>query len=119
MIIYFTLISKLIPLYLIIFLGFLAGKYLKAQKETLASILIYIIAPIIIFHGVVSTPITLGIISIPILFFIVCSFMCLLFFSIAKKHWQDTTSNILAYMAGSGNAGYFGLPVAVAILVKI
>lgn len=102
-------------MYLIIFLGFIAGKYLKANKETIASILIYIIAPVIVFHGVVTTKISLNILSLPIVFFSVCSFVCLVYYQLAKRIWSDETKNILAFAAGSGNTGYFGLPVAVAI----
>src|SRR5690348_8810287 len=44
-----SLLIKLIPLYCVILLGFLAGRYLHAQKETIGSLLIYIIAPFVIF----------------------------------------------------------------------
>ncbi len=113
--IFLSLLVRLIPLYLIIFLGFIAGRYLKAEKETIASILIYIIAPVIVFHGVVTTKINLTTLSLPVGFFVVCSFVCLLYYQLGKKLWSDATKNILAFAAGSGNAGYFGLPVAVAI----
>jgi len=113
--IFLNLLIKLIPLYIIIFLGFIVGRYFKAKKETLASILIYTIAPVIVFHGVVTTKIDLATLSLPVVFFVVCSFICLLYYQIAKKIWFDATKNILAFAAGSGNTGYFGLPVAVAI----
>jgi hypothetical protein len=113
--IFLSLIIKLIPFYIIIFLGFIAGKTLPAKKETFASILIYIIAPVIVFHGAVTTKITLATLSLPVVFYMVCCFVCLLFYLLAKSIWSDATKNILAFAAGSGNAGYFGLPVAVAI----
>lgn len=113
--VFISLLTKLIPLYIIIFLGFIAGKYLHAKKETLATILIYIIAPVIVFHGVITAKINLATLSLPVIFYIVCSFICIFFYWVAKSIWSDTTKNILAFAAGSGNAGYFGLPVAVAI----
>src|SRR3989338_969274 len=113
--IFFSLILKLIPLYLIIFLGFLAGKYLKAQKESIASVLIYTITPVIIFHGVVTTEINLGVLMLPAIYFSIATILCLTFYKFTKKLWPDNTRNILAFAAGIGNIGYFGLPVAVAI----
>lgn len=113
--IFLTLIAKLIPLYLIIFLGFIAGKYLNAKKETLASLLIYIIAPVIIFNGVVTTKINISSLSLPVLFFLLACFSSIVFYKLAKYIWKDTTSNILGFTAGTGNTGYFGLPVAYAI----
>jgi predicted permease len=42
--------------------------------------------------------------------------MCLLFYKISTYIWKDATRNILAFATGTGNSGYFGLPVALAIL---
>ncbi len=115
MTIFFTLLFKLIPFYLFIFLGFIAGKYLRAHKESIASIVIYIVTPVIVFHGAATTTINIGTMSLPLIFFLISSGMCLLVYRIVKHIWQDSTRNILAFTAGSGNTGYFGLPVAIAI----
>lgn len=114
-IIFITLILKIIPLYILISLGFIAGKYLKANKETIARLLIYIIAPAVIFNSVFTTPIAANVLSLPILFFVLCCLMCLAAYAISKHFWSDATKNILAFTAGSGNTGYFGLPVAIAL----
>ncbi len=112
-----TILLKLIPLYLMIILGFIASKKLNAQRETIAKILIYIIAPVVIFYGTYSTQINLVNLSLPILFFIICSLTALLFLGIGKLIYkQDNTKNILAFTSGSGNTGYFGLPVILTLL---
>lgn len=113
---FINLLSKLIPLYIFILLGFIAGRFLKINKENIAKLLIYIIAPIIVFHGVVTTKLNLAVLSLPVIFFCLCSFICLASYIFARNLWKDETKNILAFAAGSGNAGYFGLPVAVTIL---
>ena len=110
--IFFTLLGKLIPLYVVIFLGYIAGRFLNVRKESIASLLIYIIAPIIVFHGVATTKLTPGVLSLPLLFFIIACILSLLFLWIGKSFWKDTTKNILAFTAGTGNTGYFGIPVA-------
>jgi len=51
--IFLLLFTRLIPLYLIIGLGYIAGKKLHAEKETIAALLIYILAPVVVFDGVV------------------------------------------------------------------
>lgn len=113
--IFLTLLFKLIPLYIIIFLGFIAGKRLKIQKEVIAPLLIYIIAPVVVFNGVVTTQITLEKLALPFLFLALATLMSLSFLFISRFLWQDTTRNILAFTAGTGNTGYFGLPVALAL----
>lgn len=118
MTIFLTLLLKLIPLYITIALGFVAGKYLKVTKEAIAPLLIYIIAPIIIFNGVVTTTINLTSLSLPVLFFGLACLMCISFYGLSKLFWKDTSRNILAFTSGTGNTGYFGLPVAMVLFNK-
>lgn len=109
------MVSKLIPLYFIIALGYIAGKKLNVSKESLSGLLIYIIAPIVVFHGVYTTNLSAGVLAIPLVFFAVSALICSTFYFIAKYFWKDNTKNILAFAAGTGNTGYFGLPVVLAI----
>lgn len=113
--IFLTLFIKLIPLYILILLGFLGGKYLYIQKESIAMLLIDIIVPIVVFTGVVTTHLSMSSISLPILFFILCLLVSLITYYIASFIWKDSTRNMLSFIAGSGNTGYFGLPVAIAL----
>ncbi len=113
MIIFLTILAKLIPLYIIIGLGFIAGKYLHVKKESIAPLTIYIIAPIIVFNAALTTQLTLSILTLPLLIYIIACIMCLTFFYIGKFIWKDTTRNILAFIAGDANTGYFGIPVAI------
>jgi len=114
--IFFIILLKLIPLYLIIALGYIAARVLKAQKETIAKLLIYVIAPAAVFYGSYTIEINPANLSLPILFFVICSLMALLFLFIDNLVFKkDITKNILAFTAGTGNAGYFGLPVVLAL----
>lgn len=108
-----TLLFKLLPLYLIIFLGYLLGRFYKIDRISIAKILIYIIAPIIIFNGIAKAQLTLATISLPLLFLIVGTILCLSFYYFAKKIWRGAEKNIIAFTAGTANTGYFGLPVAI------
>lgn len=114
--IFFTLVIKIIPLYCIIFLGFIAGKYLHVQRESIAKLLIYIISPVVIFNSILATPLTVGVLLLPVMFYLVSSCICLVTLFFSKHWWQDSTKNIVSFAAGSGNTGYFGLPVAIALL---
>ena len=66
----FLLIAKLIPLYIVVLFGFLAGRFSEVKKETVANLLIYIITPVVVFGGVFSAPITAYALFLPILFFV-------------------------------------------------
>ncbi len=110
--IFLSLLAKLIPLYFLIGLGYIAGKYLKVDKESLAKLLIYIISPVVVFYGVIRVTVSLNTLSIPLVYFFLGSLFCLVAYKLSALLWHDTTKNIFAYSAGSGNTGYFGLPIA-------
>jgi len=115
MAIFLTLVLKLIPLYVYMALGYLAGKFLSVKKESIAPLLLFVIGPVITFNSVATTEINFANLSLPMLFFILASFICLGFYFISKLFWSDNNRNILAFSAGMGNTGYFGLPVAIAL----
>lgn len=113
--VFWLLLIKLIPLYVIIVIGYIAGKYLNVKKESISPLLIYIIAPLVIFNGTVTADISFANLSLPLLFFVLASMISVGFYWVSKSIWADSTRNILAFTAGTGNTGYFGLPVAMAL----
>lgn len=116
MALFISLLLRLLPLYAIIFLGFIAARYLSAQKETVARLLIYVISPAVVFWGAYTVPVNFANLSLPVLFFVIACALCLVFFLIGKLVYKnDPIKNILAFTAGTGNVGYFGLPVALMI----
>ena len=113
--IFLELLVKLLPIYMLMILGYIAGKYLRVQKEAIANVLVYILSPVVIFFGVLNTKLSVGTLSIPILFFGVSCVVAGLMYILSGIFWKDTTRNTLAYIAGSSNSGFFGIPVVVAI----
>jgi len=109
-----VLALKILPLYFIILLGYVAGKFLKVQKESIAPLLIYIVTPLIVFSGVVSVQLNAKIFSLPLLYYIPAFLMCVLFYKISSYFYSSSEKNIIAYAAGTGNTGYFGLPLILA-----
>lgn len=116
MFLFLTIFFKLIPLYFMIFLGYIAGKNLQVEKSSVGKLLIYIISPIVIFYGTYTAPLELEYFMLPALFFIIASIIALSFYYGVGYFYKDTRTNILAFTAGTGNTGYFGLPVISAVL---
>lgn len=111
--VFLTLLVKLLPLYLIMGLGYVAVKTLKVERLSIARLLIYMVSPAVVFYGVSQTPLSLATLSLPFLFFFLCCSMGLLFWVVGTAVWgKESTKNLLAYAAADGNTGYFGLPVA-------
>lgn len=109
--VFFTLFFKLIPLYVIIFLGFLASKRFKADKETVANILIYLVVPFVFFLGGYQTELSVGTLLMPVVVYAICTIVAITFLQIGKWTFKDSTKNLLPLASALGNTGYFGIPV--------
>ena len=110
---FFIILLKIFPLYLNVILGYVAAKSLQVQRESIATLLIYILGPIVVFSATLSVKINFAIAMIPIFLYIFCSLIAFLALFIWGKSWNNPTGNILAFSAGTGNTGYFGIPLAV------
>lgn len=111
--VYFSLILfKIIPLYANIMIGYLSGKFLNACRDTIAKLLFYMISPIVIFNGVMHTPLLTNILVLPLVTFGIGSILAALFYRMSRTIWNDASEKLAAFSAGTGNTGYFGLPIA-------
>lgn len=112
-IIFSDLCIKILPLYLLVLFGFIAGKFIRVDRKSIANILFYIIIPYVFFDFALKTNIYLQHLLLPIIFFVVSSFMSISFLYLSKKIWpNDARPNVIAFSSGTGNTGYFGLPIA-------
>lgn len=107
-----ALFVKLIPLYVTVALGWISGRYLDASGRQLAGIMLYIVTPSVVFSGVMATPLSVEVILLP---FLVFGLSCLLGIShlrLARRLIRDNSASLMPLCVGTGNTGYFGIPVA-------
>lgn len=114
--IFFTILGKVAPLYANIFIGYILARYFKVRRDWLAWILIYILGPVVIFFAVLSIEINMQLIFLPIFIFIFGSTIAFYILHKYKNEWSDATANTLAFTCGTGNTGYFGIPLAMILL---
>ncbi len=69
--VFFTLIAKLIPIYVLIGLGYALTKRYKIDKDSIVKLSIYLVAPVVIFHGVYTLDLSGKVLFLPLLFFMV------------------------------------------------
>jgi predicted permease len=112
---FFEFVAKLIPIYLLIGAGFVMGKRLPVRRDTISSLLIYLIAPVVIFNSVYTTELSKQTIILPAVFFLMCSGMALLAYWGNRGVKSAKLRGVLGFAGGSGNTGYFGIPVALAL----
>ena len=83
MVIFSGLFLKLIPLYVLIILGFHAAKYLAVKKESAAALLIYIITPVVVFQSVAAAPVSKATFLLPLAFFFMATLAAAVFYFLA------------------------------------
>lgn len=110
--VFLALLIKVLPLYGNLALGFIAGKWLHVQRESIATLMIYIISPLVFFSGITKMELSPVLLTIPLLGYALSLMVALPVFFLARRLYDDGRPNIMAAAAGTGNNGYFGLPVA-------
>lgn len=111
-----TLGLKILPLYVTILLGYIVVRFFNSRREDMASLLIYIIGPVVIFMASYKVQLNLAVSILPIVLFLLSSSLALISLRVSKNLFHDNTKNILAFSAGTGNTGYFGIPLAIILL---
>lgn len=110
------ILGKIFPLYITIFAGYILARYFRIKREQIAFLLIYILGPIVIFFAVLSIEINLQLVFLPLFIFIFGSFIAFYILQRYKNEWKDASVNTLAFTCGTGNTGYFGIPLAMILL---
>lgn len=111
---FFTLFSKLLPVYFVMAAGFGLARMTGNIAGNIAILQIYLVAPIVVFTNVMNlNPTKTLAVSGVLMFLICCAVSCAVYF--LTRHRKDGTGPVLAQSAGTGNTGYLGVPVAIAI----
>jgi predicted permease len=107
-----ALLFKLLPLYITVALGWVAGRYLQASGSHIAGIMLYIVTPSVVFSGVMAAPLSPAVILLPFVVFALCSLIGVAHLWLARRVLHDGSASIIPLSVGTGNTGYFGIPVA-------
>ncbi|MGM0422851.1 MAG: AEC family transporter [Pseudomonadota bacterium] len=114
--IFLDLLIKVLPLYFIILLGFIAGKRADIQLRQIADFAIYFINPVALFMMIWQADLSQAdVFLLPLLAVV---FMLLIgggSYIYGQTIWGDSRKNLLAAQIMNGNSGYFGVPVAFAL----
>ncbi len=111
--VFFSLLTNIAPLYLIIILGWIAGRFYDVDRTSLANLAIYIIVPIVSFYYVAELEFKPAYAALPFLIYAIYSGITALFFAIGKRLYPDKRANLLAMCSAASNTGYLGLPIVI------
>ena len=97
--IFLSILFKILPLYIFVVIGFIAGKYLNIDAKGIGKLIIYIIAPFVIFEAITHSNLSLSTFVLPMVAFIMCSFVAFIFYSYGKYIYSDSRANVLAIVS--------------------
>lgn len=114
--IFITLLGKILPLYFSVILGVFSTAFLDCDKHSIAKILLFILAPLIVLLATMSVKLNASVLFLPTFFFTVSIVMAFVLLQVFKRIWSDNTANLLAFSTATGNTGNIGIPLAILFL---
>lgn len=109
------LIENIIPLYIIIAVGYIVGRWMDVNLPSMATVAIYVLAPVVNFGAMVNLSFDMNYIALPLSTFVASAIIGLITYNIAHYVWRDKTANLIGMGSVTGNTGYFGLPLVLAL----
>lgn len=110
--VFLGLFERLIPLYGLVALGYVSGRFVKVSKESVALLVIYVISPMVVFLNVSQIGLEAKYFLVPGLMAGFASLTCFVFFHLSGLGFRSPAKNVIAFASANANSGYFGLPVA-------
>lgn len=110
-----TLVPNIIPLYILIALGYGAGRWLDVNLPSITALLFYILGPVVSFGAMVKLDLRVEYLALVPFAFILALAIGLGFFKVAKIRWKDSNANLIGMVTMMGNTGYFGIPIVLAL----
>ncbi len=115
MLIFSLVFYKILTSLLYVLIGFLAGKYANIDRDSIAKLLFYFVAPVVFFAIPTNATLSLGDLSLIVVVYAICGLLVVFSYWLYGYIWQDANRNILALSAGTGNGAYVVLPIATAL----
>lgn len=109
------LFSTCIPLAALILLGFAIGRWQNIDIKSVATLAIYAITPLVGFGSAAQLDFSASLVLLPVCTFIIAALIGIGSFILGVRFLGRAEACLLPVACGSGNTGYFGLPLALAL----
>jgi predicted permease len=113
--VFLTLYAKIMPLFIIMVLGYVAGKFLRPDTKSIATVTIYLVSPMVFFMTVAKMHVNMGAILMPAISLGLAIGVAMAVLKLSKSYLDTKGQYLSALMAGTSNWGYFGIPIAFAL----
>lgn len=103
--------TRIFYIYILIFIGFVAAKFIGVKKEYFIKFLIYILLPVITFTGLYDTDISAGLLYLPLIVVFICVTVATILKITTKKFLDGSSADVIAVGSANGNFGFLGIPL--------
>jgi predicted permease len=112
---FISLISKILPLYIIAVQGYIAGKLHEIDTKSLSKIMFHFIMPVIFFDVALNTELEAKYALLPAMYLAFSFILGKIALFIGSKFFDDGKERIISYAAGSANTSSLGLSIAMLV----
>ncbi|MEM6780611.1 MAG: AEC family transporter [Pseudomonadota bacterium] len=109
------IIANIIPLYILIALGYIAARKMDVNLNSIARLLIFFFAPFVTFGAILNIELNPAYILLPFILFGISTFITLTSYRIAQPIYKDGNANLIGAGGVNGNTIYFGIPIVMAL----
>jgi len=109
------IITRVLFLIFIAGLGWTVGSTLKIKSGDISALLIYIISPFVIFVSILQSPADWSYFTYSLGALVTASVAAAVAYAIGRLLWRDGRANLFSFAGGTGNTGYFALPLVFAL----
>ncbi len=107
----FEIFFKIVPLLVLIILGYGAGKIYKLSTSQYGYMVAFILAPLVSFGAILKLDFRPEYLYLPFVVAIICCLMTFISFYLAKIYLVGSIPNLAGMSSTGGNTGFFGIPV--------
>jgi predicted permease len=111
-----ALALKLVPLYLLVAIGFAMGKFLHVKSAEIGKLTLFVLSPAVVFKGFYSAKLEGAMLALPFAVMAAACVVALLAQPLAGRLWRDGRERIASFTAATGNTGFFGIPACLALI---
>ncbi|WP_158599101.1 AEC family transporter [Planococcus salinus] len=107
------ILNVVLPVFMLLGVGFFVGKYLSIDSKSVSDISIYVFSPALFFYSISTSEMNMSDLGRIMLFAFILFFMFALFIHVMGMifKWTVSYKNTLMLASGFPNAGNYGLPI--------
>ncbi len=110
------LLPHIIPLYILIAMGYVGARWLDVNLESMASMAIYFISPVVVFGAITRIEFQVSYLLLPFVLFLISAVIGISAYMLALRGFErGKLANLIGMTSTNGNSGYFGLPIVLAL----